>query len=96
MMGSWGMLGDGDTAGELLEKFPRAPSKLLGFGEGFGDCKGLVMDGRDSSATLGMTWVIMGNDGRERWNDGELGDAWGWGYGGGTFVKVPPRPLKTF
>ena len=23
---------------------------------GCGDCGGLVMDGRDSSATLGMTW----------------------------------------
>ena len=26
----------GETAGELLQKFPRTPSKLLGFGEGAG------------------------------------------------------------
>ena len=48
---------------------------------------GLVMDGRDSSATLGMTWVtVRGNDRGMRWISN----------GGGTFVKVPPRPLKTF
>ena len=35
---------------------------------------------------------FRGNDGLEGGNDG----CWRMGYGGGTFVKVPPHPLKTF
>ena len=59
------------TAGELLDEVPPRPLKTFRFGDPCGDCRGLVMGRRDSSAMLGMTWVCR--EWRERGVAGMMG-----------------------
>ena len=58
------------------------------------------MDGRDSSATLGMTWVVMGNDGkRVGMTVGRVGVTVGTAWDGlrrGNFCKSSPAPPQNF